>query len=34
MPFIGIIAEERKSNIIKKQIVEQLKIENLIMKKF
>ena len=32
MPFIGIIAEERKSNIIKKQIVEQLKIdENLII---
>lgn len=32
MPFIGIIAEERKSNIIKKQIVERLKIdENLII---
>lgn len=32
MPFIGIIAEERKSNIIKKQIVELLKIdENLII---
>ena len=32
MPFIGIIEEERKSNIIKKQIVERLKIdENLII---
>lgn len=32
MPFIGIIAEERKLNIIKKQIVERLKIdENLII---